>query len=163
MNLDDAVQAASDAVERWRAKNPAPAWQFAMPRDLPFTPPTEPIAVTYTRRPTPDELVCIALSAMLHDNTGLTGTLDADMSDLQRLGHLETCVYSAIAGPIVCEQDCTSTGTGVEVVTAQAGCPHGAPITVRTGAYGIGHLLDKMIALGQRIEDEREEGDDDDQ
>lgn len=161
---DDLARAASDAVDAWRAEHPAPTWQFTMPDNLPFTPPTEPVTITYTRRPTPDELVHTALATMLHDHTGLSGTLDVtDLSDLQRLNHLENCPYSVIAGPIGCEQDCTDTGSGMEILTAQAGCPHGAPITVRTGSYGTGGLLDKMIALGQRIDDERAGSDDDDQ
>jgi hypothetical protein len=44
---DDTIRAASDAIDGYCAANPAPVWQFSMPADVPFTPRTEPVEVTY--------------------------------------------------------------------------------------------------------------------
>lgn len=110
-----------------------------------------------------DGLVKVALLGMLHDKTGLTGCVEeVDYADSPRFAHLEDCPDAAVIGPVDCEQDCTSTGTGMEVITTLIGCPHGDPIAVKKGGYGIGHLLDKMVQIGQGIEDEREWDDDDD-
>jgi hypothetical protein len=106
---------------------------------------------------TTDDLVRVALLAMLHDKTGLTGSVEeVSWADSPRFAHLEDCPDAAVIGPVECEQDSTSTGTGMEVITARIGCPHGDPIAVKTGGYGIGNLLNKMVQIGQQIEDERE-------
>lgn len=110
---------------------------------------------------TADDLVKIALLAMLHDKSGLTGCVEeVNWADSARFAHLEDCPDAAVVGPVDCAQDCTSTGTGMEIITTRIGCPHGDPIPVKKGGYGIGHLLGEMIRIGQQIEDEREWGDD---
>lgn len=118
--------------------------------------------------PTADELVNLALLAMLHDKTGLTGEIDyvgqgfmRDAGLRMRWSHLENCADAAVVGPIECEQDATDTGTGFEVLTAPIGCPHGEPVAAKTAGYGIGGLLGKMIELGERVRAGQEGGDDD--
>jgi hypothetical protein len=121
--------------------------------------------------PGPDELVGLALLAMLRDKTGLSGTVDYvgegwDRREEQsaRWSHLEDCAEASIAGPVACTEDATSTGSGFEILTVPISCPHGEPITAKTAGYGHGHLLPKMFELGEHLaevrECEREEGDD---
>jgi hypothetical protein len=105
-----------------------------------------------------DELVGIALLAMLHDTTGLTGEIDyvSDGPDRERAyaarwGHLEVCAGAEVIGPVTCSQEATSTGTGFEVMTAQIGCPHGVPLLAKTAAYGTRGLLEKMTRLGDEL------------
>ncbi len=110
-----------------------------------------------------DELVKLALLELLHDTSGLTGSIEPVAgADWDRFEHLEVCMDAAIVGTPECEQDCTSTGTGFEVLTVHIGCLHGVPIAARTSGYGIGGLLRKMEALGQDIADDRKHGGDDD-
>lgn len=110
-----------------------------------------------------DGLVKVALLGMLHDKTGLTGCVEeVDYADSPRFAHLEDCADATVVGPVDCAQDCTSTGTGMEIIAALFDCPHGDPIAVKTGGYGIGNLLDKMVRIGRRIEDDRDEDGEDD-
>lgn len=112
---------------------------------------------------TPDDLVKVALLAMLHDKSGLTGCVEpVDYADYPRHDHLEECADATVIGPVECEQDCTSTGTGMEVITVAIGCSHSEPVAMKSGGYGIGNLLGKMIRIGQEIEDERRWGGEDD-
>ena len=102
---------------------------------------------------TPDDLVKIALLAMLHDASGLTGTIEeVDFADSARFQHLEGCSEVTV-GVTHCEQDATSTGTGFEVLYARLECPHSDSIIVKTASYGIGSLLGKMIELGESLSD----------
>lgn len=113
--------------------------------------------------PGPDELVGLALIAMLHDKTRRSGSIDYVYDTVDQRGeqherwkHLEHCPEASIAGPFTCTQDATSTGSGSEVLTAPISCPHGEPITAKTAAYGHGGLLPKMLALGGHLAEVRE-------
>lgn len=121
----------------------------------------------------PDGLVKDALLAMLHDASGLSGTVehvkrsaDTLLADSERLKHLEGCPEAAVLDTPASEQDATSTGSGFGVVYATVGCPHGEPLRVLTSAYGtVDGLLSKMIELGRHVAEAREceEGEDDGQ